>query len=52
MFGDITSNLGGAMVGGLGVPPLAISVMSVRCFSPRMARHPDIAGQGIANPSA
>jgi len=50
MFGDITSNFGAAMVGGLGVS-LSGDIGDVRAlFQPSHGSARDIAGPGIANP--
>jgi len=50
MFGDITSNFGAAMVGGLGVS-LSGDIGDVRAlFQPSHGSARDIAGQGTANP--
>jgi tartrate dehydrogenase/decarboxylase/D-malate dehydrogenase len=55
LFGDILSDLGGAIVGGLGLLPSA-NLNPARklpsMFEPVHGSAPDIAGQGIANPVA
>jgi tartrate dehydrogenase/decarboxylase/D-malate dehydrogenase len=55
LFGDILSDLGGAIVGGLGLLPSA-NLNPERnypsMFEPVHGSAPDIAGQGIANPVA
>ena len=55
LFGDILSDLGGALMGSLGLPPSA----NIRpdggapgIFEPVHGSAPDIAGEGIANPIA
>lgn len=55
LFGDILSDLGGAIIGGLGLAPSANinperTVPSM--FEPVHGSAPDIAGKGIANPVA
>jgi tartrate dehydrogenase/decarboxylase/D-malate dehydrogenase len=53
MFGDILSDLGGALMGGLGLAPSANINPERRfpsMFEPIHGSAPDIAGQGIANP--
>ncbi|MGQ9630754.1 MAG: tartrate dehydrogenase [bacterium] len=55
LFGDILSDLGAAIVGGLGVAPSANIDPSRRhpsMFEPVHGSAPDIAGKGIANPIA
>jgi tartrate dehydrogenase/decarboxylase/D-malate dehydrogenase len=55
LFGDILSDLGGVIGGGLGLAPSANIDPSRRfpsMFEPVHGSAPDIAGQGIANPSA
>jgi tartrate dehydrogenase/decarboxylase/D-malate dehydrogenase len=53
LFGDILSDLGGAIVGSLGVTP-SCNINPERTapslFEPVHGSAPDIAGQGIANP--
>lgn len=55
LFGDILSDLGGAMVGSIGLTPSA-NVNPERTFpsmfEPVHGSAPDIAGKGIANPTA
>ncbi|CAN5487053.1 tartrate dehydrogenase [soil metagenome] len=55
LFGDILSDLGGALMGSLGLPPSASinpdgGVPGI--FEPVHGSAPDIAGKGIANPVA
>jgi tartrate dehydrogenase/decarboxylase/D-malate dehydrogenase len=55
LFGDILSDLGAAVVGGLGVAPSANLNPERRfpsMFEPVHGSAPDIAGKGIANPIA
>ncbi|GGC76421.1 putative tartrate dehydrogenase/decarboxylase [Thalassobacillus devorans] len=55
LFGDILSDLGSALVGGLGISPsgnLNPSGDYPSMFEPVHGSAPDIAGQGIANPIA
>jgi 3-isopropylmalate dehydrogenase len=51
MFGDILTDLGAAIVGGLGLAPSG-NIHPGRCslFEPVHGSAPDIAGQGVANP--
>ena len=52
MFGDILSDLGAALMGGMGMAPRRTSA-TVRPSSSRATGHaPDIAGRGVANPTA
>jgi tartrate dehydrogenase/decarboxylase/D-malate dehydrogenase len=55
LFGDILTDLGGALQGSLGVPPSA-NIDPTRkhpsMFEPVHGSAPDIAGKGIANPIA
>ncbi len=55
LFGDILSDLGGAIIGGLGLAPSA-NINPERTapsmFEPVHGSAPDIAGNGIANPVA
>lgn len=55
LFGDILSDLGGAMVGSIGLTPSA-NINPERnfpsMFEPVHGSAPDIAGKGIANPTA
>jgi tartrate dehydrogenase/decarboxylase/D-malate dehydrogenase len=55
LFGDILSDIGGALMGSLGLPPSASinpagGVPGI--FEPVHGSAPDIAGKGIANPTA
>ncbi|MFK7743642.1 MAG: isocitrate/isopropylmalate dehydrogenase family protein [Roseobacter sp.] len=52
MFGDILSDLGAGLMGGLGVAPSADIGLHHAVFQPCHGSAPDIAGQGIANPMA
>lgn len=55
LFGDVLSDLGGAIVGGLGLAPSANINPERRfpsMFEPVHGSAPDIAGKGIANPVA
>jgi len=55
LFGDILTDLGGALQGSLGIPPSGNIDPSGRhpsMFEPVHGSAPDIAGQGIANPIA
>lgn len=52
MFGDILSDLGAALMGGLGVAPSADIGENHAVFQPCHGSAPDIAGQGAANPNA
>lgn len=52
MFGDILSDLGAALMGGLGFAPSADIGESNAVFQPCHGSAPDIAGQGWANPAA
>ncbi|HXY80511.1 MAG TPA: 3-isopropylmalate dehydrogenase [Gaiellaceae bacterium] len=53
MFGDILSDLAAAVTGGLGLAPSAsLSDSGPGIFEPVHGSAPDIAGQGIANPTA
>ncbi len=52
MFGDILSDLGAGLMGGLGIAPSADIGMDHAVFQPCHGSAPDIAGQGIANPLA
>lgn len=53
LFGDILSDLGCALVGGLGVAPSANvgAKQNTPVFEPVHGSAPDIAGKGIANPT-
>jgi 3-isopropylmalate dehydrogenase len=52
MFGDILSDLGAGLVGGLGFTPSANIGERFGIFEPTHGSAPDIAGRGIANPTA
>ena len=52
MFGDILSDLIAALVGGMGMAPSADIGDHHGLFQPAHGTAPDIAGQGIANPTA
>lgn len=52
MFGDILSDLGAGLMGGLGLAPSADIGDKNAVFQPCHGTAPDIAGQGIANPLA
>ena len=52
MFGDILSDLGAGLMGGLGFAPSADIGDSHAVFQPCHGTAPDIAGQGRANPVA
>lgn len=52
MFGDILSDLGAGLMGGLGMAPSADIGDDNAVFQPCHGSAPDIAGQGIANPFA
>jgi tartrate dehydrogenase/decarboxylase / D-malate dehydrogenase len=55
LFGDILSDLGPAIVGGIGIAASANIDPSRKCpsmFEPVHGSAPDIAGQGVANPVA
>lgn len=52
MFGDILSDLGAGLMGGLGLAPSADIGIDHAVFQPCHGSAPDIAGQGIANPLA
>jgi 3-isopropylmalate dehydrogenase len=51
-FGDIISDLGGAIQGGLGISPSGNIGDQHAMFEPVHGSAPDIAGKGIANPLA
>jgi 3-isopropylmalate dehydrogenase len=51
-FGDILSDLGAAIIGGMGVAPSADIGDKHGLFQPCHGTAPDIAGKGIANPTA
>lgn len=52
LFGDILSDEGAGLVGGLGLAPSANIGKNNGLFEPVHGSAPDIAGKGIANPSA
>jgi len=52
MFGDILSDLGAALMGGMGMAPSADIGDRHGLFQPCHGSAPDIAGQGLANPIA
>lgn len=52
MFGDIISDLGAGLVGGMGYAPSADIGETHAVFQPSHGTGPDIAGRGIANPTA
>jgi len=52
MFGDILSDLGAALLGGMGMAPSADIGDDHGLFQPAHGSAPDIAGQGLANPIA
>jgi methanogen homoisocitrate dehydrogenase len=52
LFGDILSDLGAGLVGGLGLTPSANIGDNNALFEPVHGSAPDIAGLGISNPSA
>lgn len=53
LFGDILTDLGGAVSGGIGIAPTAnLNPEGVSMFEPVHGSAPDIAGQGVANPLA
>jgi 3-isopropylmalate dehydrogenase len=52
MFGDILSDLGAGLMGGLGFAPSADIGDEFAVFQPCHGTAPDIAGQGTANPIA
>jgi 3-isopropylmalate dehydrogenase len=52
MFGDILSDLGASLVGGMGMAPSADIGDRHAVFQPAHGSAPDIAGKGIANPVA
>jgi 3-isopropylmalate dehydrogenase len=52
MFGDILSDLGAGLVGGLGMAPSGDIGVAAAVFQPSHGTAPDIVGQGIANPTA
>lgn len=52
MFGDILSDLGAGLMGGLGLAPSADIGLDNAVFQPCHGSAPDIAGKGLANPLA
>lgn len=52
MFADILSDLGGGIVGGMGLAPSAEIGLDHALFQPAHGSAPDIAGRGLANPTA
>src|SRR3546814_3604222 len=52
MFGDILSDLGAGLIGGMGMAPAADIGDSHAVFQPCHGTAPDIAGTGRANPTA
>lgn len=52
MFGDILSDLGAGLMGGLGLAPSADIGLDHAVFQPCHGSAPDIAGKGFANPFA
>ncbi len=52
MFGDILSDLGAGLIGGMGFAPSADIGDDHAVFQPCHGTAPDIAGRGIANPTA
>jgi isocitrate dehydrogenase (NAD+) len=52
LYGDIMSDLAAGLVGGLGVVPSANIGQDVAIFEAVHGTAPDIAGQGISNPTA
>jgi 3-isopropylmalate dehydrogenase len=52
MFGDILSDLGAGLMGGMGMAPSADIGDEHAVFQPCHGTAPDIAGRGIANPTA
>jgi 3-isopropylmalate dehydrogenase len=52
MFADILSDLGGGLVGGMGMAPCAELGDQHGLFQPAHGSAPDIAGKGKANPTA
>lgn len=52
LIGDILSDLGAGLMGGMGLPASANYGDSFAIFEPVHGSAPDIAGQGIANPTA
>lgn len=52
MFGDILSDLGAGLIGGMGMAPSADIGDNHAVFQPAHGTAPDIAGKGVANPIA
>ena len=52
MFGDILSDLGAGLIGGMGMAPSADIGDTHAVFQPCHGTAPDIMGKGIANPTA
>ena len=52
MFGDILSDVGAGLIGGMGMAPSADIGDAHAVFQPCHGTAPDIAGQGLANPVA
>ncbi len=52
LFGDILSDLGGGLAGGMGLAPSGDVGDKHAMFQPAHGSAPDIAGKGIANPTA
>jgi isocitrate dehydrogenase (NAD+) len=52
LYGDILSDLGAGLVGGLGIVPGANIGLDAAVFEAVHGTAPDIAGKGIANPTA
>lgn len=52
MFGDILSDLGAGLMGGMGMAPSADIGPRHAVFQPCHGSAPDIAGKGLANPTA
>ena len=52
MFGDILSDLGAALIGGMGYAPSADIGDKYAVFQPCHGSAPDITGRGLANPTA
>jgi len=52
LFGDIISDLTAGLIGGLGVAPAANIGVDAAIFEAVHGTAPDIAGQGLANPTA
>jgi 3-isopropylmalate dehydrogenase len=52
MFGDILSDIGAALMGGMGMAPSADIGNKHAVFQPCHGSAPDIMGQGKANPTA